>query len=568
MGGPTMEEDKEKDSDNRSGGDVKGFRKPPADARANPELVSGPDDSYHRMLLDFFSKEQFVGELRTLNAKLSELQQWHSEWEQKRKALDDEREKYRVLEEAISEVILLLDASLRVLYCTSSMESLTGYGRDEVVSLRLEKLVTPSSLKVFMEKLAEELVANTPQTKSSPPRTVDLELYSKKGGFVTGSARIGIRRGTDHEPAEIMVIMQNVHEKRILEKALWEAKEQYRILFREMKEPAYFITAEGVFLDVNPAWLEWLSYGREEIIGVDIREIFSFPAKHPLYHHRAEGKETRELRARLREKSGAEQECVIIATAWRGRNGELLGYLGVVRGSDEDTLNPKPEGAKEDFRDMLLGAVAHEIKKPISVVVQGLEEVSKSVRDPLDRKIIEKISQAATRAGQVMNSILDLYRGSPPINGQTDVAAVNNQILSSYEDEIRARNISVITDFEPDLPPVRADAVRLGQVITNILTNSVAAMPRSGVITIRATKRTGEDGRNQVSLIYADTGSGMSENELRRVFDPFFTTKGHSGGIGLGLTLSKEIIERCGGSIKIESRTGEGTTVSLFLPCS
>jgi signal transduction histidine kinase len=58
----------------------------------------------------------------------------------------------------------------------------------------------------------------------------------------------------------------------------------------------------------------------------------------------------------------------------------------------------------------------------------------------------------------------------------------------------------------------------------------------------------------------------MSQYELRKVFDPFFTTKGDAGGIGLGLTLSKEIIERCGGSIGIESRPGEGTTVTLLLP--
>lgn len=562
-----MNEDSEKESDARRSGEMNDNPTLCCETGAPTEKAPKSETSGYRTLLDFFSKEQFVEELRALNAKLGELQRWHGEWEHKQKALKDEREKYRLLEGAISEVILLLDASLRILHCTSSIESLTGHTREEIVSRRLERLLTPPSFKAFMEELADELVANPPSVQVPTHKTTELELYSKKGGTVAGSARIAVRRGSDHEPAEIVIIVSSVHDKKLAEKTLRETKERYRILFEQIKEPAYFITAEGAFLDANPAWLERFGYTRDEIVGVDIREIFIFPSRHPLYHHRAEGKETRELQAKLRRKSGPEQECVITATAWRGQGGELLGYLGVMHTPDGDSgETAKPEGGKHDSRDMLLAAVAHEIRKPVSVVVQGLEQVGKAVNDPVARQTIEKISQAAIRANRVMNSVLDLYRGSPPTYEQTDVAAVHGDVLSSFDDEIRARNISIITDFTPDLPRVKADAGRLGQVIANIIGNAMAAMPRSGVITVKATKQVFEGGRNHVSLVYADTGSGMSENDLRRVFDPFFTTRGSSGGIGLGLTLSKEIIERCGGSIKIESRTGEGTTVSLLLP--
>lgn len=564
-----MKEDSEKGNDARGTDGMNDNPVPSSEAGTQTEKTPKSDISNYRTLLEFFSKEQFLEELRTLNAKLGELQQWHDEWEHKQKALEDEREKYRLLEGAISEVILLLDASLRVLHCTSSIESLTGHKREEIVSRRLEKLLTPPSFKIFMEELADELVANSSSFQVPTSKTTELELYSKKGGTAMGSARIAVRRGNDREPAEIIIILSSARDRKLAEKTLRETKEQYRILFEQIKEPAYFITAEGAFLDANPAWLERFGYTRDEIVGVDIREVFSFPSKHPLYHHRAEGKETRELRAKLRQKSGPEQECIITAAAWRGQGGELLGYLGVIRATDENAGEAaKREGGKNDSRDILLAAVAHEIRKPLSAVVQGLEEVGKTIHDPIALQTIEKISQAARKASRVMNSVLDLYRGSPPTYEQTDVAAVNREVLSSFDDEIRARNISIITDFAPGLPRVKADAGRLGQVITNIVGNALAAMPRSGVVTVKATKQTGEDGRNQVSLIYADTGSGMAESELRRVFDPFFTTKGNSGGIGLGLTLSKEIVERCGGSIKIESRTGEGTTVSLLLPCN
>lgn len=571
MGGSTWLAIVKEDRDNKRNAnqtpDMNTGGAPSFDTKDRTEKNPAPDPSNYRLLLDFFSKDQFVDELRTMNARMAELQQWHEEWEEKQKTLEDEREKYRLLEGAISDVVLLLDASLRVIYCTSSIESFTGHKKEEVTYRRLEKLLTPPSLKAFMERLAEELVTTSPDSETSSDGTFELELYSKKNGSVTGNARMIIRRGSDQEPAEFMVIVQSLRDKKRSEKLLWDMREQYRILFREMQEPAYFVTSEGEFLDVNRAWLDWLGYSREEIVGVDIREVFSFPTKHPLYHHRAEGRETREFRGKLKKKSGVDRDCVVSATAWRGQGGELLGYFGIVHRPAEEARSAGAEGAREGSRDILLAAVAHEIKKPLGVVIQGLDQIRKQVHDPLSLEAIERAGQAAMRASNVINSVLDLYRGSPPTTEQTDLAAVNNEILFSYDEEIRARNISVITDFAPDLPSVRADAGRLGQVVTNIITNAMAAMPRSGVITIKATKKTGEDGRGYVSLIYADTGLGMEEDELRKAFDPFFTTKGRSGGLGLGLTLSKEIIEHWGGSIKIESRAGQGTTVTILLPC-
>jgi PAS domain S-box-containing protein len=561
-----MEKNSERESEPRSPGETNDSGTPRPDTVLKTGEALSFDVSDCRILLEFFSKEQFLAELRTLNVKLSELRHWHDEWEQKQKALEDERDKYRLLEAAISEVILVLDASLRVVHCTSSIESLTGHRKEEVVSKRLEKLITPPSFKTFMEELADELVATPMDGRAPKYKTTELELYAKAGGSVAGSAKISIRRGTDREPAEIILIFRSIDDKKQSEKILWETKEQYRILFRDVKEAAYFINAQGVFLDVNPAWLERHGYTRDEIIGVDIREVFTFPSKHPLYHHRAEGRETRRFHAKLKKKSGEEQESVITATAWRGQGGELLGYLGVIYEPEEEPGDAKPKSSGEDFRDTLLAAVVHELKKPVSVVTQGLDQVSHAVRDPMARETFEKVKQAAARASRVTNSVLDLYRGSPPTYEQTDAAAVNREVLLSFDEEMRARNISVITDFAADLPRVKIDAGRLAQIITNIISNAMTAMPRSGVITLKATKHAGEDGKDFVRLIYADTGRGMSQYELRKVFDPFFTTKGDAGGIGLGLTLSKEIIERCGGSIGIESRPGEGTTVTLLLP--
>ena len=128
-------------------------------------------------------------------------------------------------------------------------------------------------------------------------------------------------------------------------------------------------------------------------------------------------------------------------------------------------------------------------------------------------------------------------------------------------------NVEAITEIAPDLPPVYVDPQQMGEVLGNLVTNAYQAMKEGGVLTISA--QTSEVFRKLpksgwVSLSVADTGCGISQEHKAKLFEPLFTTK--TRGIGLGLAVSRILVEANGGSIEVESEEGEGSTFTVRLP--
>jgi signal transduction histidine kinase len=123
-----------------------------------------------------------------------------------------------------------------------------------------------------------------------------------------------------------------------------------------------------------------------------------------------------------------------------------------------------------------------------------------------------------------------------------------------------ASNVQLVCEFAPDLPALLVDEAQLWQAILNIIRNALEAMPKGGTLTVR-TARGGPD----VVLSIRDTGRGMTELARQELFKPFFSTK--SGGTGLGLPLTQQIISEHGGRIECQSAEGQGTTFLIYLPC-
>jgi len=120
-------------------------------------------------------------------------------------------------------------------------------------------------------------------------------------------------------------------------------------------------------------------------------------------------------------------------------------------------------------------------------------------------------------------------------------------------------SVEVHRDLDASLPTIRADADHLQQVFVNLITNAVQAMPEGGVLSVR-TRKDGAD----VVIWVADTGAGIPEEAMPNLFQPFFTTK--EKGIGLGLSVTRSLVEGHRGTINVESHVGQGTTFTVRLP--
>jgi signal transduction histidine kinase len=204
-------------------------------------------------------------------------------------------------------------------------------------------------------------------------------------------------------------------------------------------------------------------------------------------------------------------------------------------------------------------AVGHELRNPLGVLTNALYLVRARVPEA-ERESVARHLDTAERevaaAASIVESLLDFAREREPATGSVDLADLLNEALSVAPPP---QDIRVERHGLDALPAIRADRQQLRQVILNLLSNGYEAMDGSGTLTLDAKPVNGN-----VELRIADTGTGMDEATAARVFEPFFTTK--AKGIGLGLPVTKRIVEMHGGTITAETEQGEGTAFVLTVP--
>jgi len=213
----------------------------------------------------------------------------------------------------------------------------------------------------------------------------------------------------------------------------------------------------------------------------------------------------------------------------------------------------------------MASGIAHDFNNRLAVILARTQLVRRKIDDPDLIRDLQLIEQTALESAETVRRVLEFARRrrdqpSSPVRVTTLIEEVVEGTRGRWKDEAQALGvtISLETDLEP-VPPVLGHAPELREVLTNLIFNSIEAMPLGGRIVLRA-RSTG----NQVRIEVEDTGFGMSEAIQARAFDPFFTTK--SKGAGLGLSVAYGIISRHGGQIQVASGEGRGTTVTILLP--
>jgi signal transduction histidine kinase len=218
----------------------------------------------------------------------------------------------------------------------------------------------------------------------------------------------------------------------------------------------------------------------------------------------------------------------------------------------------------------LAATLAHEINQPLGAIVSNAEAACRLV-DPADPKHAElletlgDIINDGQRASEVIRRLRAMLRTGATEQKPCDVNVLIDEVLRFLDAELARAGISTELRLRAGLPPVRGDAIQLQQVILNLALNAEAAMADGASEPRRLTVETTEGAAGTVQVCVRDTGVGVKEGDLERIFTPFVTTK--VAGLGMGLSISRSIVEAHGGTIRAERNPDGGLSVHVVLPC-
>ncbi len=357
-------------------------------------------------------------------------------------------------------------------------------------------------------------------------------------------------------------------ERKQLEHRLRQSEDKFRTLIEKNSDGVVVVDKNGVVLFANPASESLFDRNRENLIG----ELFGFPV--------VVGENT-EINVVSRKGETKIVEMRVVKTGWKGERACIASLRDITERKNmevalrllneelETKIEERTKELKEAQKELirkeklaavgkLAGSVGHELRNPLGVISNSIYFINMRFKngDKKVRKHLNILQREVEKSNRILKDLLDFARVSSPILEMRDINSLIKATLSNIN---VPASIIIELDLDSKLPKCLIDPIKLQQVFQNLITNSIQAMPKGGIIVIKTKKID-----NMIELYFEDTGVGIPEENYQKIFEPLFSTK--AKGIGLGLPIVKDIIELHKGTIEFESKVGVGTTFIIKLP--
>ncbi len=488
------------------------------------------------------------------------------------KNLKNSEEKLRTLFERVRHGLFISSKEGKFLDCNQALLDMLGYPTKEEflqINIAQDLYVDPEDRKTLRKRIEREGFVK------------DMEVaFKKKDG-----ERITVlltAHPIENEKGEIVGyqgINLDITDRKKIENELREANEFFKNLIESSVDGIIAADMKGNIFIFNKGAENLSGYTAEQVIGkIHITQIYPVGiAKKIMSMLRSPdyggvGKLTA-TQFNVLNKSGEEIPIQISAFLIYDGAGKELASVGIftdlrprviMEKKLQDTHLQLVSSEKMASLGKLAAGIAHEINNPLGgILIYSSLMMEDLPEDDAKRGDLARIVQEAGRCKDIVKSLLEFARQTEPKMEPTDINRAINDGLFFLVNQALFHNIKIVKQFDSFLPFVHGNASKLKQVFMNIIVNAAEAMHGNGTLMINTSPA--PDGK-MVLIEFTDTGEGIPEENLTRIFDPFFTTKDVGKGTGLGLATSYGIVQDHGGTIRVKSKVGKGTTFTIELP--
>jgi PAS domain S-box-containing protein len=342
-------------------------------------------------------------------------------------------------------------------------------------------------------------------------------------------------------------------------------KEKYDEIINNLPDAMIVLNFQGEILDWNLGAANLFGYGKHEILGSSIFNLFvnsdSVPSQTLMSLN--DGK-IENLEIECVGKNQKRTHVLFRQVPIRNKSGDPARFI--LFGRDITAYKRLQEQALQTEKLAATGRfaadIAHQLNTPLASILLSAQMLQDATLTADEREDVEKIIRQVNHSKFVVKSLLDFSRNASAQEEVVDLNGLVRNTVELFRQSLRNRNIHIQCTFEPQPCTSSVYANELEQVVLNLLTNAADAMHNGGTISVRTSLYLDRD----FIIYFEDTGVGIPKENMDKIFEPFFTSKELGSGTGLGLPVCKRIIEHHNGSIAINSREGKGTLVVVKIP--
>ncbi|MDY6958130.1 MAG: PAS domain S-box protein [Halobacteriota archaeon] len=460
-----------------------------------------------------------------------------------------------------------------------------GYSEEEITGKNWFDNFIPDNINDEVRSVFKKLIAE----EIEPVENYENTILTKSGEERIIAWHNTILRGEEGNAIGTLSSGEDITERKKAEEALRESEERFRQFFEYEPEFCYMISSDGIILDANNSALNALDYKKEEIVGRPLDTIYPLQSKEMLrnlFDRWKNGKEIKDEEIVIHSKKGKKYTVLLSATAVKDKYGKILNFVSVQkditerkraeeelklhRDHLEDLVRERTKELEEVQEALirkerlavlgqLAGGVGHELRNPLGVISNAVYYLKTTLAsgDETTKEYLDIISKMTLKMNKIISDLLGLSRVRP---GDREEITIADLVDKALENDYPPKNLEASARISSGLPAAFVDPEQITSVLSNILNNAYQAMPDGGKLSINANAL----GNDRLAISISDTGCGISGGKIEKIFEPLYTTKG--SGIGLGLSVSKNLAEINGGRIEVKSNEDKGCTFTLILP--